>query len=44
MSDDALFDVFDQDEPSAVVDLPTNVQTVEQIPPPPPTTTTTTVM
>ncbi|CAF4918247.1 unnamed protein product, partial [Rotaria sp. Silwood1] len=39
MSDDALFDVFDQDEPSAIVELPKNVTIIEQI-----TTTTTTII
>jgi hypothetical protein len=37
MSDDALFDVFDQEEPTAVVELPKNVTVIEQ-------TTTTTVV
>jgi len=36
MSDDALFDVFDQEEPTAIVELPKNVTVIEQ-------TTTTTV-
>ena len=35
MSDDALFDVFDQEEPSAVVDIPTIIEK---------TTTTTSVI
>jgi hypothetical protein len=26
MSDDALFDVFDQEEPSAVIEVPKNVE------------------
>jgi hypothetical protein len=30
MSDDALFDVFDQEEPSAIVELPKNVTVIEQ--------------
>ena len=30
MSGDALFDVFDQEEPSAVIELPKNVPVVEQ--------------
>ena len=38
MSDDALFDVFDQEEPTAVVELPKNATVIEQ------TTTTTTVI
>ena len=37
MSDDALFDVFDQEEPTAIVELPKNVTVIEQ-------TTTTTVI
>jgi len=36
MGDDALFDVFDQEEPSAIVELPKNALIVQQ------TTTTTT--
>lgn len=40
MSGDALFDVFDQDEPSVIVDIPKNVTTIESTT----TTTTTTVM
>jgi len=36
MSDDALFDVFDQEEPTAVIEVPKNVTVIEQ--------TTTTVM
>ncbi|UJR21841.1 hypothetical protein I4U23_024915 [Adineta vaga] len=39
MSDDALFDVFDQEEPTPVVDIPKNVTIIEQT-----TTTTTTVV
>ncbi|CAF1465826.1 unnamed protein product [Adineta steineri] len=39
MSDDALFDVFDQEEPTPVVELPTNVTVIEHT-----TTTTTTVV
>jgi hypothetical protein len=35
MSDDALFDVFDQEEPTAVIEVPKNVTVIEQ-----PTTTT----
>lgn len=35
MSDDALFDVFDQEEPSVVVELPKNTTVIQ-------TTTTTT--
>jgi hypothetical protein len=38
MSDDALFDVFDQEEPTAVVELPKSVTVIEQ------TTTTATIM
>lgn len=38
MSDDALFDVFDQEEPTAVVDVPKTTAVIEQ------TTTTTTVV
>ncbi len=38
MSDDALFDVFDQEEPTAVVEVTKTVTVIEQ-----PTTTTTTV-
>jgi hypothetical protein len=30
MTDDALFDVFDQEEPSAVIELPKNVTVIEQ--------------
>jgi hypothetical protein len=30
MSDDALFDVFDQEEPTAVVELPKHVTVTEQ--------------
>ncbi len=30
MSDDALFDVFDQEEPTAVIELPKNVIVTEQ--------------
>lgn len=30
MSDDALFDVFDQEEPSAIVELPRTVAVPEQ--------------
>jgi hypothetical protein len=30
MSDDALFDIFDQEEPSAIVELPTNASIVQQ--------------
>ncbi|CAF1645205.1 unnamed protein product, partial [Adineta ricciae] len=30
MSDDALFDVFDQEEPTPVVDIPKNVPVIEQ--------------
>ena len=37
MSDDVLFDVFDQDEPSAIVELPENASTLQQ-------TMTTTIM
>ena len=43
MSDDALFDVFDQAEPSVIVELPENISIVQQrttIT----TTTTTTIM
>ncbi len=29
-SDDALFDVFDQEEPSAIVELPQNESTIQQ--------------
>jgi hypothetical protein len=38
MSDDALFDVFDQEEPTAIVELPKNVTVIEQ------TTVTTTAI
>ena len=30
MSDDALFDVFDQEEPSAIVEVPKSTATPEQ--------------
>ncbi|CAF3556525.1 unnamed protein product [Adineta steineri] len=30
MSDDALFDIFDQEEPSAIVELPQNAEILEQ--------------
>ena len=40
MNDDALFDVFDQDEPSAIVELPKTVINTEQTT----TTITNTVM
>jgi hypothetical protein len=30
MSDDALFDVFDQEEPTPIVELPKNVTVIQQ--------------
>lgn len=41
MSDDVLFDVFDQAEPTPIVELPNSVTIVQQTTT---TTTTTTVM
>jgi hypothetical protein len=41
MSDDALFDVFDQDEPTPIVELPKDTTIVQQTTI---TTTTTTIM
>jgi hypothetical protein len=39
MSDDALFDIFDQEEPSAIVETPHNATIIQQN-----TTSTTTII